>query len=353
MKGYGIEVDGQNAQNVIRFLNKVQLFEKKLEFTRKGRFLVIPIKRHPTEAQCAEISRRSPQAKVVQACFTESSRKPKNLREAVEELLPSSVVGNLPRSYDIIGDIGIVELDNELEPFSNIIGNALIKLNPHLRLVMKKTEKTSGKYRTRGIEPIAGRGGTETIHREFSSKFHLDVASVYFNPRLSHERIRIAKQVMEEEVVVDMFAGVGPYSILIAKAQPMARVFSVDLNPMAYKYLKENIFMNKVADIVTPVLGDVREFASKLSGIADRVIMNLPSESFAFLDTAATLLKKKGGIVHYYCFASRDENLQIISDSFRLRMGSCQRHVTSYSFQHIIREIAPNRVQVALDAIIS
>ena len=107
--------------------------------------------------------------------------------------------------------------------------------------------------------------------------------------------MRIAKQVTEEEVVVDMFAGVGPYSILIAKAQPKARVFSVDLNPMAYKYLKENIFMNKVADKVTPVLCDARVFASKLPGIADRVIMNLPSESFAFLDTAARLLKKEGG----------------------------------------------------------
>jgi tRNA (guanine37-N1)-methyltransferase len=353
MKGYGIEVDYQDAQNVIRFLNKVQLVEKKLQFTRKDRFLVIPIKRHPTETEIAEISRRSPQAKVVQAGFTESSRKPKDLHEAVEDLLPSGVVDNLPRSYDIIGDIGIIELDNKLDLFSNVIACALMKLNPHLRLVMKKTEKTSGQYRIRGIEAIAGSGGTETIHHEFSSRFHLDVASVYFNPRLSHERMRIAKQVMEEEVVVDMFAGVGPYSILIAKVQPKARVFSVDLNPMAYKYLKENILMNKVTDSVTPVLGDAREFASKLPGFANRVIMNLPSESSAFLNTAARLLRKEGGMMHYYCFASRDENLQVISDSVRLKMSSCQRHVTSYSFQRIIREIAPNRVQVALDAVIT
>ncbi|MGA3404521.1 MAG: class I SAM-dependent methyltransferase family protein [Candidatus Bathyarchaeia archaeon] len=353
MKGYGIEVDGQNAQNVIRFLNKVQLVDRTLEFTRRDNFLVIPIKRGLSEVELIEICRHSSQARVVEATFSESSRKPRDLREAIEGVLPSASVDHVPRSYDIVGDIGIIELDDQLQTSPNTIANGLMKLNPHLRLVVKKTQKTSGQYRTRGVEVIAGSGSTETVHHEFSLRFHLDVASVYFNPRLSHERMRVAKQVRGGEVVVDMFAGVGPYSILIAKKQPTSRVFSIDLNPIAYKYLKENIFVNKVADRVTPLLGDAQEVASNLSGIADRVIMNFPSDSATFLDAAAKLLKKDRGVVHYYCFASRDERIQNLSDSFRLKMEVCQRKVASFSYQRVIKEVAPNRVQVALDAIIT
>jgi tRNA (guanine37-N1)-methyltransferase len=228
-----------------------------------------------------------------------------------------------------------------------------MKLNPHLRLVVKKCEKTAGKYRIRGIEVIIGSGTTETVHVEFSSKFHLDVASVYFNPRLSHERMRVASQVRDGEVVVDMFAGVGAYSILIAKKQPRSRVFSIDLNPSAYRYLKQNIFANKVADRVNPYLGDAEEFASMSPGIADRVIMNLPSDSQAFLGAAAKLLKKSGGTVHFYCFSTRGEKLHDLSKVFRSGIESSGRRVVSLPFLRVMKEVGPNRVQVAIDATIA
>ncbi len=350
MRGYGIEVDGRNAQVIIRFLNKLQLLDETREFVRRDGCLVIPVKRDLSRAELADISKRASEAKIIQATFAASSRAPRDLRQAVAGALPSYVANQLPRSYDIVGDIGILELDDELQPFSKVIAEGLMKLNPHLRMVVQKTEKTSGQYRIRGTEVITGIGTTETVHVEFSSKFHLDVKSVYFNPRLAHERMRIASQVKEGEVVVDMFAGVGTYSILIAKKQLGARVFSIDLNPNAYKYLKENVFENNVADRVTPYLGDVREFASKSPGIADRVIMNLPADSQAFLETASKLLKKNGGIVHFYCFASRGEELQYLSDTFRSGIESFERRVVSLSFLRIIKEVGPNRVQVAIDA---
>jgi tRNA (guanine37-N1)-methyltransferase len=350
MKGYGIEVKYRNAQGIIRFLNKLELLDDTREFIRRDGCLVIPLRRNLSRAELANMSRNSSEAKVIQETFAASSGTPRDLRQAIGEAIPSDVVNRLPRSYDIVGDIGILQLDDELQRFSNIIANGLMKLNPHLRLVVRKTEKTSGRYRIRGTEVIAGVGNTETVHKEFSSKFHLDVSSVYFNPRLAHERLRIASQVKDGEVVVDMFAGVGTYSILIAKKQLGARIFSIDLNPSAYKYLKENVFANKVADRVTPYLGDAQEFASKSPGIADRVIMNLPADSLEFLGAASKLLRKNGGIVHFYCFASRGEELQYSSDAFRSGIESFGRRVVSLSFLRIIREVGPNRVQVAIDA---
>ena len=212
MRGLGIELHSQDAQEVLRLLDAMQLADHTLKFSHDDRNLIIPVKRYPSETELSEIVSCSPEARIVEMTFTKSSERPRTLREATERSLPSEVLKHLPRSYDIIGDIAIVELDDELGSFSETIGNGIMKLNPHVRLVVKKTAKTAGQYRTRGIERIAGEGTTETVHHEFSCKFLLDVASVYFNPRLSHERMRIAGQVGRGEVVVDMFAGVGPYS---------------------------------------------------------------------------------------------------------------------------------------------
>ena len=350
MKGYGIAVQYGNVQRAIRFLIKLQLLDGTREFIRRDNSLVIPVKRDLSKAEFDYMSANFSEAELVQAIFAASSRRPRDLRQAVGEVLPLYVMNQLPRSYDIVGDIGILQLDDELQLFSKIIAEGLMRLNPHLRLVVNKTEKISGQYRIPGIEVIQGAGSPETVHIEFSSKFSLDVSSVYFNPRLAHERMRLASQVKDGEVVVDMFAGVGTYSILIAKKQLGARVFSVDLNPSAYKYLKENIFANEVADRVIPVLDDAQNFAAKSPGIADRVVMNLPADSQAFLGAASKLLRKDGGIVHFYHFVSRENALQQCSALFRSGIESVGRKVISLPFLRVIREVGPSRVEVAIDA---
>jgi tRNA (guanine37-N1)-methyltransferase len=163
----------------------------------------------------------------------------------------------------------------------------------------------------------------------------------------------VAKQVEENEVVVDMFAGVGPYSVLIAKLQSTSRVYSIDINPSAIKYLEENTFRNRVADRVTPILGDARELSKlKVRGIADRVIMNLPSEAGNYVDAALQTLKREGGIVHFYQFAQRDAIVDSIKDSFKSSVIGENREVKSINFCKAIREIAPGKVQVAIDAVV-
>ena len=312
---------------------------------------MVPLTRRLSGNELSELARHSPHVRILETEFLESPKKPKNLREACTAVLPSTVLDKLPRSYDVIGDVALIEIRDELGKYYEEIGDEVLKLNPRLRLVVRKMEKTTSQFRTRKVAAIAGRGRTETVHCEFSCRYRLDVNSVYFNPRLSHERFRVAKQVMGGEIVVDMFAGVGPYSILIAKRQPNVRVFAVDLNPAAYEFLKENIMLNRVADRVSCYLGDVRVYAvGCLRGFADRVIMNLPSSSAEFVDTAASLLKPRGGTIHYYTFASRDAGIEDVTRVFQSLLKRNHRTVESFTFRRAIKEVSPGRVQIVLDS---
>ncbi len=321
-----------------------------LEFSRTEKQVLIPILHEPSAEDIQAIKEHCPTFKTQQTLFRERKQARLSLLESVRGEIPDRYLSLLPRSFDIVGEIATVDLTRELDEYSSIVGRGIMEANPRVRLVIRKSGDVSGKYRTRQFETIAGSGSTETWHREYSCLFHLDIAKVYFNPRLSHERMRVAQQVRPHETVLDMFAGVGPYSILIAKNQPTSRVYSTDINPDAFGYLKENILANGVADRVIPILGDARETTARpLKGAVSRVIMNLPSEAINFLKVAALALTAEGGTVHYYAFASRTDDLETIKDSIRNTIGNTGMIVRSFSFCRIIREIAPSRVHVAID----
>jgi tRNA (guanine37-N1)-methyltransferase len=323
------------------------------QLRRTAELVGIPLAHSPSAQDQNILKRELGSYHVHEAPFEPIPTRPGNLRDAVHEMVPSHLVAQLPRSFDIIGDIAIIELSPELEDYSAEVGKGVLQISPHVRLVLRKTGEVMGKFRTRKLQAVAGSGGTETVHREFHCQYHLDVSSVYFNPRLAHERRRVAEQVKEDEVVVDMFAGVGPYSILVAKLQPHSKVYAVDINPSAIKYLKQNILANDVADRVIPLLGDARALSqSVLQGTADRVIMNLPSEAQQYLDAALHALKSAGGLVHFYRFTQRDEALDVVVREFRTLVAAQRREVQSVNYSKVIKEVAPSKVQVALDALI-
>lgn len=195
-------------------------------------------------------------------------------------------------TFDLIGDIAIVE-DSDTS----------ILRRKNVKSVYKKETKVEGIYRTRKYVYLAGKKNTETIHKEYGCRYILDIEKVYFNPRLATERHRIAEKVNNGERVLDMFAGVGPFSILIAKKRDV-EVHSMDINPDAFYYLKKNIEINKVKNVF-PYLGDCRDIVKKLPDF-DRIIMNLPKNSLEFLDTALNKTKK-GGIIHLYSIRPEEE----------------------------------------------
>jgi tRNA (guanine37-N1)-methyltransferase len=352
-KMVAMTVPARTAERTIRILRDLQLIDDRFEFGRSGGTILIPIVRKPSAQEACRIEEQCGSIKVEQTLLPKAVRKPRDLREAVCHEIPKELVSNLPRSFDTIGEIGVVELPGQLDQFARVIGSGILRINSHLRMVLKESSDVSGTYRTRKYEVIAGSGATKTVHREFSNRFRLDVATVYFNPRLSHERMRVAKQVKEGEHVIDMFAGVGPYSILIAKAQPRSKIYAIDINPEAFKYLSQNILLNDVADRIVPILGDAREIVAKhLRNVANRIVMNLPSESKDFVKSALEALDGRGGIIHYYTFASRNETIDAVAQTIREIVKEHGSKIESILFAKILKEVAPGKVQIALDLLI-
>lgn len=344
----------RETQRTLVLVRKLKLVDDTLELTRTNGVVLIPLIAEPSGEKVNEIKQQCTDVQITQHYFQEMKVKPRNLAETVRTDVPENLLPSVPSSFDMIGDIAIVELPQQLTTFSSVIGEGVMKMNPHVRLVLRKLGEVSGTFRTRKFEAIAGTGNTETVHKEFGCVFHLDVAKVYFNPRLSHERMRVAKQVKQSERVLDMFAGVGPYSILIAKTQRESEVYAVDISPEAFKYLRHNILLNRIADRVVSALGDAAQLAiTDLRGTANRVIMNLPSDSSRFLAPAVQALKREGGIIHYYAFVSRDSSLEQIKKEVQSAIHAQGRTLRSFTFSEIIKEVAPSRVQIALDVLVS
>jgi tRNA (guanine37-N1)-methyltransferase len=197
---------------------------------------------------------------------------------------------------------------------------------------------------------IAGEHKTQTVHREFGCQYHVDVAKAYFSPRLSHEHQRVASLVQSGETVVDLFAGVGPFSVLIAKVNPNVRVYAVDINPDAFELLRVNARVNRVENRVFPILGDAKQItANKLKASADRVIMNLPETAIEFIDAACQAIKPWGGIIHFYAFVRSPDSIEERKLRFSEAVESAGRKVEAFLYEGSIRETAPYESQIVLD----
>ncbi|HIE13916.1 TPA: class I SAM-dependent methyltransferase family protein, partial [Candidatus Bathyarchaeota archaeon] len=267
------------------------------------------------------------------------------------EHLPPHLLASFPRSIEFIGQVAIIEFPPELEPYKEILGSSILKAHKNVKTVLAKAGAVKGAYRIRKFEIIAGSENTETVHKEFGCIFRLDPRRVYFSPRLSYEHFRVTSKVNEGENVIDMFAGVGPFSIMIAKKVKRVKVYAIDINPEAIRYLTMNIVLNGVEGKVISMLGDAREIISKrLRGIADRVIMNLPEKASVYLPVACNALKDKGGIIHCYQFA-RGENAILKAEKIaeRIIKNSTYRKHCRILSSRIVREVAPFTWQVAVD----
>ncbi len=217
--------------------------------------------------------------------------------------VPEELRDLLPSSFDIIGDVAIVRLPPELEEHSKAIGEAMLTAGSNLRLVLRDGG-VKGETRVRELESIAGEGESETLHTEFGVRMLVDPRRVYFNPRLANERHRIAQLVREGETIIDMFAGAGPFPLVIWKNSPPARIYAVDLNPAAVEYMEKNIRLNRT-DGITPLQGDVNEVMEGLP-LADRIIMNLPQSAADFLPLAISRCRP-GATLHLYLISERED----------------------------------------------
>ncbi|MEM3377334.1 MAG: class I SAM-dependent methyltransferase family protein [Candidatus Bathyarchaeia archaeon] len=346
---YCIRVAKTNGEKALTLAKKLAILNKSLEIQKDNGYLYIPLIRKPEAKELETLQAEALNIQVTAKVFTEKQQR-KTLLQVLEEKLPPHLLASVPRALDIIGDIAIVEIPPELEAHETLIGEAILAVHKNLHTVLAKASAVSGTYRLREFKIIAGEHRTATTHREYGCKFQVDIAKAYFSPRLSQEHHRVASLVGKNEVVVDLFAGVGPFAVLIAKNHVDAKVYAVDINPDAVELLKRNIRLNRVENRVIPIQGDAKQVVEeRLAGIADRVIMNLPEKAIEYVDAACKTLKPEGGIIHFYSFIRRPSSLEDLKRCFSDAVTGAERKVDTFLFARAVRETAPYEQQIVLD----
>ena len=227
--------------------------------------------------------------------------------KALRAILPSVLHEFIPSSFDRVGSIILIKLQPELESYKQVIGTELLK-QFNVQAVFNKIGDVDTKYRTVTWECIAGNQDPVTIHKMNNLRFKVDVSKVYFNSRLSNEYSRIASLCTDGDKVIDMFAGVGPFTILVA-SQKDVEIFALDINPAAIHYLNENIVLNRKFLIgkITTSCGDSKELLKTLPK-ANKIIMNLPGSAIDFLLPALQHLESNGTIfLHQFVHLTKEE----------------------------------------------
>lgn len=219
----------------------------------------------------------------------------------IEELLindiPPKLFSYLPDKWEKIGDILIIKLNKNLKKYSKIIGEKYAEILK-CKTVLNDIGGILGKYRVPKTEIIFGSENTVTIHKENSIKYKLDVQKIMFSSGNMYERKRMANISNKNEIVVDLFAGIGYFTLPLAVYSKPKKIYSCEINPIAYEYLCKNISLNNVTSVVEPIFGDNRKFAPK--NVASRVIMGYIGNTHRFFPTAIECLKNGSGNVHYH-----------------------------------------------------
>ncbi|MDH3611614.1 MAG: class I SAM-dependent methyltransferase family protein [Nitrosopumilus sp.] len=273
------------------------------------------------------------------------------LKKALDSILTTQESEELISAFDQIGDIIIVRIPDSLLSKKKLIGDTLLKEVKIVKSVFYQASPVEGDFRTRNLEILAGKDKTETEYKEFGCRFVVDVANAFFSPRLSTERERIASQIQEGETMVNMFAGVGMFSIMAAKKKNCT-VYSIDINPIASKLCEKNIELNKLAGKVISINGDtVKIIEENLQDKADRTLMLLPERSDEFL-ASAIKTTKDGGIIHYYSHIHADKKSDAgkLSEKHYLEVTPVKSEILT---SKIVRPVGPRYYQTVVDVKIS
>ncbi|RNJ80255.1 MAG: class I SAM-dependent methyltransferase family protein [Nitrosopumilus sp. B06] len=273
------------------------------------------------------------------------------LKEALKGILTPEENDELIAAFDQIGSIIIVRIPDSLLPKKRIIGKALLDRVKIARSVFYQASPVSGDHRTRNLEIIAGCDDTKTEYKESGCRFLVDVQNAFFSPRLSTERGRIAGLVCDGETMVNMFAGVGMFSIMAAK-QKKCTVYSIDINKTANSLCEHNISINRLAGKVIPMHGDAADIVRKrLVSKSDRTLMLLPERSDEFLNDAVTTTRD-GGIIHYYSHIHADKKTDAgrLSEEHYLDVAPVRSEILG---SRLVRAVGPRYYQTVVDVKIS
>ena len=284
-KSLGLKVSRKNGEKIRKALVETGAFDRSRKICSDESHVYLPVLE--MDEKSAASVRSIAEFELVEINFLPEEKIPS----------PEDLLGFRP-SFEVVGDIAMVE-DSDAER----VAAALMSTSKSIKTVIAPISDVEGEFRTRRFRHVAGEARTVTLHREHGLRYRVDLEGAYFTPRLGTERLRIASLVSPGDVVLDMFAGVGPFALLLAKKG--ADVIAMDKNPVAVKYLRENALLNKINNIEI-LEGDAAELALRYENRADHVIMNLPHSASEFLLPAMRAAKSEG-VVHYYCIAPEED----------------------------------------------
>ncbi|MDD4498493.1 MAG: class I SAM-dependent methyltransferase family protein [Methanosarcinaceae archaeon] len=270
-----------------------------------------------------------------------------NLRDEMRGKVEASLLGFIPKRFDVIGSVAVISIPEELRAFKKEIAETLVSKRKNVRTVLNKVSKLEGDHRVAGFELLLG-NSTKTLHRENGYVYALDVESVFFNPRLYSERERVTAGISPSENVLVPFAGVGPF--VLPAAGRGAKVLALEINPGACACLRENIRLNRLEDRVSVIMGDAETLPWLLKGgkgpgsensgfLFDRAIVPTPYGPDHFLGKVSQCVKK-GGYIHYYTFKPAEQLPPLVEEyenmgfevSFYRRCGNVAPGISRWVF---------------------
>jgi len=290
--GLVIKVKFKDAEKVLKYLKEKDLLDTNFKIEKEKGFLLIPVVKELKKYKTIERK-------------LEKLKKGKTIVNLLQGKLSSEELNLLPRTFEEVGDILVLELDRGLEGKKKIIGKAFLKKYKQVKTVLKKKIEHSGEFRLRKLEWLAGVRKKETLYKENGVVLKVNLEKVYFSSKSSGERLRIAQMVKPGEEVLVMFSGLAPFPLVIAKNSSVKEVVGVELNPAGHKLGLENVKLNKLWGRVKLYQGDVRKVVPELGRKFDRVVMPLPKTGARFLDVALKAVKDKG-YVHLYGFLGEE-----------------------------------------------
>ncbi len=265
-------------------------------------------------------------------------------KDLLRDELPKDVLERIPRSFYVVGDIALISLDEDIaRRYGSAIAEAIMRLHPSIKAVYARGPRV-GVERVTPLIHLGGERRTLAIHKEYGVRILVDIASTYFNPALGEEHRRVAQLVEDGYGVADLFTGVGPFALHIAKLRH-CYVIAIDVNPRAVELLSKSIKMNRLRGVVDPIHGDSIHMLKQgcFRSQFDAVIMNLPHVAHELVPYALKIVKERG-VLHVYTVARSAEEAveKVCSSEPRARVLEVRR-VLDYAPRKYIYRVTLSR----------